>query len=121
MPNNKRTGLSGPQLNVTNLSVVLPETRVAPYALAATRVITTGTCVMPKYFFNIYHDRTLIDDEGEELPDKHSAWKEATVTTGQMIQSMDGHLMPGIEWRLEVIDEFASPLYVVRVIAEAPS
>jgi hypothetical protein len=77
---------------------------------------------MPKYFFNIYHDRIMIDDKGEELPDKRSAWKEATVTTGQMIQSMNGQLSPGgTEWRMEVTDEFANPLYVVRVIAEAPS
>ncbi|MBV9985312.1 hypothetical protein [Bradyrhizobium sp.] len=74
---------------------------------------------MPKYFFNIYNGRAMIDDIGAELPDKHSAWKEATVTTDQMIQCMDGQLLPGKEWRMEVTDEFANPLYVVRVIAEA--
>jgi hypothetical protein len=76
---------------------------------------------MPKYFFNIYNGRVLIDDEGEELPDRYSAWKEATVTTGQMLQSMDGNFLPGTEWRLEVTDEFANPLYVIHVIAEQPS
>jgi hypothetical protein len=77
-----------------------------------------GQPVMPRYFFNVYQDRALIDDEGEELPDKHSAWKEATVTTGQMLQSMADRLLPGTEWRLEVTDEFANPLYVIHVIAE---
>jgi hypothetical protein len=29
-----------------------------------------------------------IDQEGEELPDKHAAWKEATVMAGQTLQSL---------------------------------
>ena len=76
---------------------------------------------MPRYFFNVYNGRALIDDIGEELPDKHSAWKEATVTIGQMLQHMNSQLIPGKEWRMEVTDESSNPLYVVRVIAEAPS
>jgi hypothetical protein len=75
---------------------------------------------MPRYFFNVYHDEALIDDEGEELLDKHAAWKEATVTTGQMIQNLNGRLVPGTEWRLEVTDEFANRLYVIHIIAETP-
>ncbi|WP_461326131.1 DUF6894 family protein [Bradyrhizobium diazoefficiens] len=35
---------------------------------------------MPRYFFHITHERTEIDRVGEDLPDKHAAWKEATVT-----------------------------------------
>jgi hypothetical protein len=38
------------------------------------------------------------------------------VTTGQMLQSMDGRLLPGTEWRLVVTDEFANPRYVIHVI-----
>lgn len=33
---------------------------------------------MPRYFFNIYHDRVTRDDLGTELPDKHAAWEEAS-------------------------------------------
>jgi uncharacterized protein DUF6894 len=83
----------------------------------ATTFDAAAISVMPKYFFNVYHDEALIDDEGEELPDKHAAWKEATVTTGQMIQNLGGRFAPGTEWRLEVTDEFANPLYVIRIIA----
>jgi hypothetical protein len=43
---------------------------------------------MPRYFFHIYHDMTQPDLEGEELPDMHAAWKEATVTAGKTIQNM---------------------------------
>ena len=47
---------------------------------------------MPRYFFHVTHERTDIDGEGEELPDEHAAWKEATVTAGQMLQGIDGKL-----------------------------
>jgi hypothetical protein len=58
--------------------------------------------------------------EGEELPDKHAAWREATVIAGQTLQGLDGKLQPGREWRMEVTDEFANPLYVLHINAEKP-
>ena len=73
---------------------------------------------MPRYFFNVYHDRAELDEEGEELPDVQAAWHEATVTAGQIIQDLDGRLRPGQDWRLEVTDEFANPLYVIQVTAD---
>ena len=61
---------------------------------------------MPRYFFNIYHETEQINLQGEELPDKHAAWKEATVMAGQILQDMDGKLKPGQWWQMEVTDEF---------------
>jgi hypothetical protein len=55
-----------------------------------------------------------------ELPDKHAAWREATVMAGQTLQGLDGKLQPGREWRMEVTDEFANPLYVLHINAEKP-
>ncbi|MCP1765507.1 DUF6894 family protein [Bradyrhizobium japonicum] len=75
---------------------------------------------MPRYFFHITHERTEIDDVGEELPDKHPAWKEATVTAGQMLQGIDGKLRPGHDWRMEVTDAFQNTLYVLHIQAEKP-
>jgi hypothetical protein len=72
---------------------------------------------MPRYFFNVYYERAELDEEGEELPDAQAAWHEATVTAGQIIQDLDGKLRPGQDWRLEVTDEFANPLYVIDVRA----
>jgi hypothetical protein len=57
---------------------------------------------------------------GEELPDKHAAWKEATVTAGQMLQGIDGKLRPGHDWRMEVTDEFQNTLYALHIQAEKP-
>ena len=73
---------------------------------------------MPRYFFNVYYDRAELDEEGEELPDMQAAWREATMTAGQIIQDLDGKFRPGKEWRLEVTDEFANPLYVIYVSAD---
>jgi hypothetical protein len=77
-----------------------------------------GTVLMPRYFFNVYHDRAELDKEGEELPDLQAAWREATVTVGQIIQDLDGRLRPGKDWRMEVTDEFANLLYVIHVCAD---
>lgn len=76
-----------------------------------------GNAAMPRYFFNVYHERAELDEEGEELPDLQAAWREATVTTGQILQDLDGRLRPGRDWRMEVTDEFANPLYVIHVHA----
>ncbi|WP_409364740.1 DUF6894 family protein [Bradyrhizobium sp. AUGA SZCCT0105] len=42
---------------------------------------------------------------GENLPDKDAAWKEATITAGQLFEDIDGGLKPGVEWRMKVTDE----------------
>jgi hypothetical protein len=75
---------------------------------------------MPRYYFNVFHDQTTIDREGEELPDKHAAWKEATVMAGQSLQGLDGALKPGHDWRMEVTDEFRNTLFVLHIQAEKP-
>lgn len=75
---------------------------------------------MPRYFFHIHHEQYLPDREGEELPDKHAAWKEATVTAGQILQDIDGKLKPDHEWCMEVADEFQNTLFVLRVSAQKP-
>jgi hypothetical protein len=49
---------------------------------------------LPKYIFHVYHNEPEIDYEGEELPDKHAAWREATVMAGHTLQGLDGKLQP---------------------------
>jgi hypothetical protein len=75
---------------------------------------------MPRYFFHVHHERSDLDAVGEEFDDRHAAWKEATVTAGKMLQSLDGKLQPGLDWHMEVTDEFANPLYVIHVSARHP-
>jgi hypothetical protein len=74
---------------------------------------------MPRYFFHVYHDGlSQLDEEGEELSDRQAAWHEATIMTGKIIQDIDGKLRPGKDWRMEVTDEFAQPLYAINVSAK---
>ena len=72
---------------------------------------------MPRYHFNVHHERSHIDFEGEELPNKYAAWEEATRTAGEMIKDLDGSLKPGRDWRMEVTDEFANPLWEIHLKA----
>ena len=68
--------------------------------------------LMPRYFFHVYHEGLQVDRVGEELPDKNAAWKEATATAGRLLQDVDGELLLSKQpWRLEVTDEFATPLF----------
>jgi hypothetical protein len=62
---------------------------------------------VPRYFFNVLGEARHIDSDGEELPDRHAAWNEATVMAG-----------PGQTWQLEVTDEFANPLFHIQIHGE---
>ena len=73
---------------------------------------------MPRYFFHVTHEGKQIDDQGEELPDKHAAWKEATITAAAIIRDIDGKLEPGRDWQMEVTDEFQNKLFILHVRAE---
>jgi len=75
---------------------------------------------MPRYHFHITHERTDFDQDGAELPDQHAAWKQATETAGQILQSLDGKLKPGREWRMEVADEFQNTLFMLHINARKP-
>jgi hypothetical protein len=75
---------------------------------------------MPKYFFNIHHDVSHIDHDGEEFADKYAAWAEATRMAGEIIKDIDGKLRPVHDWKLEVEDEFKNVIWVLYVKAEQP-
>jgi hypothetical protein len=70
---------------------------------------------VPRYFFNVLGETKHIDRDGEELPDRHAAWNEATVMAGQILQDMDGNFRPGQTLQLEVTDEFANPLFHIQI------
>ncbi|KQT12084.1 hypothetical protein ASG57_34740 [Bradyrhizobium sp. Leaf396] len=74
---------------------------------------------MPRYCLNVTHEHTEVDRIGEELPDKHAAWKEATVVAGQTLQGIDGKLVPGRNggWRS---DEFQNTPFILHINAEKP-
>jgi len=74
---------------------------------------------MPRYYFHIHHTSSHIDHEGEELPDKDAAWREATETAGRILQGLDGRLKPDEDpWRMIVADEFNDPLFEIHIAAK---
>ena len=73
---------------------------------------------MPRYFFHVHHgDQSYVDEIGEELPDDHAAWMEATSSAGESIRDLDGRLKPGTGWRMEVATDECGVLYVIEVKA----
>ena len=75
--------------------------------------------VMPRYYFNIYHDGPDLDDEGLDLPDHDAAREDAVAFTSDMLKVLGEQFKPGDEWRLEVADETKAVLFVIRVQGEA--
>lgn len=73
---------------------------------------------MPRYFFHSRYKRYLPDEEGIELPDLDSAWKQASQMVGQILRDLDGKLEPGREWRMDVTDEDGTVLFALRFSAE---
>lgn len=76
---------------------------------------------MPRYYFNVYYERPSMDELGEELPDKHAAWKEVTSMAGSILRDLDGRFKPGQEWKLEVTNERGAPIYAIYIHADQSS
>jgi hypothetical protein len=46
------------------------------------------------------------------------AWEAATTSAADHLKELDGQLRPGHDWRIEVTDEFANPIFEILVKAE---
>jgi hypothetical protein len=73
---------------------------------------------MPLYFSMFKTELRPRIRPGRSFLDKRAAWAEATKSCGDLIRNIDGDLRPGHEWRMEVTDEFANPIYVIHINAE---
>jgi len=60
---------------------------------------------MPRFFFNLYDDRVVIDEEGAELPSTEAARERAVLVAREMAgqQVLEGRLF--LSHRVEVHDE----------------
>jgi hypothetical protein len=72
---------------------------------------------MQRYFFDVHGTNPALDEVGEDLPDDEAAWKQATVTAGEIFKDVDGKFRPGQEWSLDVSDEKRRPLYSIVIQA----
>ena len=68
---------------------------------------------MPRFFFNVYDERTTIDEVGQELPDLAAA-REAAVEEARAIlgdEARDGRI--DLSHRIEVEDEDRRPVLLL--------
>jgi hypothetical protein len=77
---------------------------------------------MPLYFISTtIGNESNIREEPLDLPDDSAAWSEATTACGEIMKDLDGRFpLPG-EWRLDVRNERAKPLFSLRILAEKHS
>ena len=68
---------------------------------------------MPRYFFNLYDDMTVIDEEGVKLPDFEAARRKAIGDARDMActEVLEGRLK--LRHRIEVADESGGVLLTV--------
>jgi hypothetical protein len=69
---------------------------------------------VPLFFFDLYDDMTVVDDEGIELPGREEARKHAIHNAAEMActEVLDGHLR--LKHRIEVRDESGTTVATVR-------
>jgi len=75
---------------------------------------------MPRYYFFVTHGPGAQPlNDGLELPDKDAAWVEATAACGELLRELDGRLVPGDEWSMQVKDESGAAIYLLEFKTKA--
>ena len=59
---------------------------------------------MPRYHFNVHDGIDIIDRIGIELPGIIFARREAVRYAGTLLEQGAGKILPGADWRMEVMD-----------------
>ena len=69
---------------------------------------------VPMFFFDLYDDMTVIDDEGAELPSPEQAREQAVQNAAEMActEVLEGHL--NLKHRIEVRAESGATVATVR-------
>ena len=71
---------------------------------APTTVLVDNGAPTPRYHFNVYDGRRLLDEEGTVLPDIRRARQAALATAGELIRDSAKRSKIDEEWRMEVTD-----------------
>jgi hypothetical protein len=50
--------------------------------------------------------------------DRAAAWREASLSCGEIIREMDGKIEPGCNWQMEVADQTGQAIYRFTFTAE---
>jgi hypothetical protein len=71
------------------------------------------------YFFHIILNGSPSgQSDGLLFPDKAAAWREASMSCGEIIREMDGKIKPGCNWQMEVSDHAGHAIYRFTFKAE---
>jgi hypothetical protein len=73
---------------------------------------------VPRYYFHLRHERDVIDGEGVILPDFQCAMSEAVCAFGEMLQTLDGSVKPGLPVEMTLADEAGNTLCRLCFAAE---
>ena len=75
--------------------------------------------VPSKYFFHIVLNGSHSgQSDGLLFRDRAAAWREASMSCGEIIREMDGKIEPGCSWQMEVADHTGQPIYRFTFTAE---
>jgi len=73
---------------------------------------------VPRYFFHLRYEHDMMDGEGVDLPDFHTARVEAVRAFGEMLQELDGSLKPGLPFEMTLADQEGNALFRLRALSE---
>jgi uncharacterized protein DUF6894 len=75
--------------------------------------------VPSKYYFHILMNGSqTAQSDGLEFPDKAAAWREASLSCGDLIRDIDCPIDAGCHWRMEVADQSGHTLFRFTFTAE---
>lgn len=70
--------------------------------------------VMPRFYFHLYNNVIVRDEEGRELPDAETARAEAIKAAQEMICEEAKKGQVKLSHRIEVEDELGLPYFTIR-------
>jgi hypothetical protein len=76
---------------------------------------------MPRFHFNVYDGKSIIDEEGTALPNWQAARIEAISLAGNILRDEAHRIALGEDWRIEVTDHTGLILFQMTFqVVEAP-
>lgn len=69
---------------------------------------------MPRYFFHLYNDEIVLDEEGQELAGADDARRVAVDNAREMAAASVQHGELNLEHRIDAADEVGNVIWTVR-------
>jgi hypothetical protein len=69
---------------------------------------------MPRFYFNVFDGRLVVDPDGVELSDAEAAREEAIRISGRIIETDAALISTGNAWTMEVTDQLGLRLFRLK-------